>query len=115
MFTTLKRNVKWAYRDLNRIKHLDFVVKYYRMNNAIVFKMSNDLIQINFWDHQKLLLTDNARKITLIEPDLNLKTYYIGELFKEAYELGLFKPSSSNSGTNNTQKKKKRKRNRLRI
>ncbi|POW21612.1 hypothetical protein PSHT_02174 [Puccinia striiformis] len=71
MFTTLKRNVKWAYRDLNRIKHLDFVVKYYRMNNAIVFKMSNDLIQ----------------KITLIEPDLNLKTYYIGELFKEAYEL----------------------------
>ncbi|KAI9625067.1 hypothetical protein H4Q26_016454 [Puccinia striiformis f. sp. tritici PST-130] len=112
MFTTLKRNVKWAYRDLNRIKHLDFVVKYYRMNNAIVFKMSNDLIQINFWDHQKLLLTDNARKITLIEPDLNLKTYYIGELFKEAYELGLFKPSSSNSGTNNTQKKKKKKKNR---
>ncbi|KNE98688.1 PLK/PLK1 protein kinase [Puccinia striiformis f. sp. tritici PST-78] len=110
MFTTLKRNVKWAYRDLNRIKHLDFVVKYYRMNNAIVFKMSNDLIQINFWDHQKLLLTDNARKITLIEPDLNLKTYYIGELFKEAYELGLFKPSSSNSGTNNTQKKKKKKK-----
>lgn len=93
MFTTLKRNVKWAYRDLNRTKHLDFVVKYYRMNNAIVFKMSNDLIQINFWDHQKLLLTDNARKITLIEPDLNLKTYYIGELFKEAYELGLFKPN----------------------
>ncbi|PLW06661.1 hypothetical protein PCANC_03127 [Puccinia coronata f. sp. avenae] len=96
MFTTLKRNVKWAYRDLNRTKHLDFVVKYYRMNNAIVFKMSNDLIQINFWDHQKLLLTDNARKITLIEPDLNLKTYYIGELFKEAYELGLFKPSTDN-------------------
>jgi len=95
MFTTLKRNVKWAYRDLNRTKHLDFVVKYYRMNNAIVFKMSNDLIQINFWDHQKLLLTDNARKITLIEPDLNLKTYYIGQLFKEAYQLGLFKPSSS--------------------
>ena len=100
MFTTLKRNVKWAYRDLNRTKHLDFVVKYYRMNNAIVFKMSNDLIQINFWDHQKLLLTDNARKITLIEPDLNLKTYYIGELFKEAYELGLFKPSTGNQKKN---------------
>ncbi|KAH9823432.1 hypothetical protein DFH28DRAFT_359025 [Melampsora americana] len=91
MFRTLKRNVKWAYRDLNRIKHLDFVVKYYRMNSAIVFKMSNDLIQINFWDHQKLLLTDEGRKITLIEPDLNIKSYYIGELFKEAFELGLFK------------------------
>ncbi|KAG0147049.1 hypothetical protein CROQUDRAFT_43458 [Cronartium quercuum f. sp. fusiforme G11] len=91
MFKTLKRNVKWAFRDLSRTKHLDFVVKYYRMNNAIVFKMSNDLIQINFWDHQKLLLTDEARRITLIEPDLNLKTYYIGELFKEAFELGLFK------------------------
>ncbi|KAA1138519.1 Cell cycle serine/threonine-protein kinase cdc5/MSD2 [Puccinia graminis f. sp. tritici] len=112
MFTTLKRNVKWAYRDLNRTKHLDFVVKYYRMNNAIVFKMSNDLIQINFWDHQKLLLTDNARKITLIEPDLNLKTYYIGELFKEAYELGLFKPSTDNQNKNKNNKKKRTTNNR---
>lgn len=47
--------------------------------------------QINFWDHQKLLLTEQATKITLIEPDLNLKTYYIGELFREAYDYGLFK------------------------
>ncbi|CAH7666116.1 PLK/PLK1 protein kinase [Phakopsora pachyrhizi] len=99
MFTTLKRNVEWAYRDLSRTKDLDFVVKYYRMNNAIVFKMSNDLIQINFWDHQKLLLTMNAKKITLIEPELSLKTFYIGELFKEAYDLGLFQSKSSSSSS----------------
>ncbi|MBW0485454.1 hypothetical protein O181_025169 [Austropuccinia psidii MF-1] len=103
MFTTLKRNVKWAYRDLGRTKHLDFVVKYYRMNNAIVFKMSNDLIQINFWDHQKLILTDSATKITLIEPDLNLKTYYLGELFKQAFEFGLFtaKKNKTKNGIDN--------------
>lgn len=115
MAKTLQRDVAWAFVDLDRTKHLDYLVKTYRMKKAIVFKLSNDVIQvrrfglgieggtdgltprfagqINFWDHQKLLLTQNAGVITFIESDLSMRTYSIGALFLEASALGLFSAS----------------------
>lgn len=114
MAKTLQREVGWTFVDEGRTNHLDYLVKTYRMKKAIVFKLSNDVIQvrrpppssrvdrlttcggqINFWDHQKLLLTDSAKVVTFIEPDLSLHAHSIGALFAEASSLGLFSAASS--------------------
>ena len=46
MARTLEREVEWSYVDHGRTKNMDFLVKYYRMKNAIVFKLSNDVLQV---------------------------------------------------------------------
>jgi hypothetical protein len=47
MAKTLRRDVPWTFEDVGRTKNMDFLVKYYRMKNAIVFKMSNDVLQVS--------------------------------------------------------------------
>lgn len=46
MAKTLTRDVEWTWRDEGRKRNMDFLVKYYRMKNAIVFKMSNEVLQV---------------------------------------------------------------------
>jgi hypothetical protein len=53
MAKTLTRDVEWTFVDSARTKNMDFLVKYYRMKNAIVFKMSNEVLQVR---HQPALL-----------------------------------------------------------
>lgn len=47
MTKTLERDVDWVFSDQQRTKGMDFLVKYYRMKNAIVFKLSNDVVQVS--------------------------------------------------------------------
>lgn len=49
MTKTLERDVDWVFSDQDRTKGMDFLVKYYRMKNAIVFKLSNDVVQVRSW------------------------------------------------------------------
>ncbi|KAM0787439.1 hypothetical protein ACM66B_003519 [Microbotryomycetes sp. NB124-2] len=90
MAKTLTRDVNWTFSDVERTKNMDFLVKYYRMKNAIVFKLSNQVLQFNFYDHTKILLTDKGRIVTYISPSFHLKTCSIGALFKEALKLGYY-------------------------
>lgn len=48
MSKTLLRDVEWTFVDTSRTRNMDFLVKYYRMKNAIVFKMSNNVLQVCF-------------------------------------------------------------------
>lgn len=48
MSQTLLREVEWNFVDKERTQNMDFLVKYYRMKNAIVFKMSNEVLQVIF-------------------------------------------------------------------
>ncbi|KAK4053369.1 Cell cycle serine/threonine-protein kinase cdc5/MSD2 [Microbotryomycetes sp. JL201] len=90
MAKTLTRDVSWTFVDQERIKNMDFLVKYYRMKNAIVFKLSNQVLQFNFYDHTKILLTDRGTVITYISPSFKLKTCSIGEMFRQALKLGYY-------------------------
>lgn len=47
MTRTLEREAEWTFMDTGRTKNLDFLVKYYRMKNAIVFKLSNEVLQVS--------------------------------------------------------------------
>ncbi|GAA5940026.1 CDC5/polo family serine/threonine-protein kinase [Sporobolomyces koalae] len=88
MAKTLRRDVPWTFEDTDRKKNMDFLVKYYRMKNAIVFKMSNDVLQFNFYDHTKLIITSMGQTLTFIDPSFTLTTYSITDLFELAIDAG---------------------------
>ncbi|KAM0748225.1 Pkinase-domain-containing protein [Meredithblackwellia eburnea MCA 4105] len=90
MSKTLLRDVDWTFVDKERTRNMDFLVKYYRMKNAIVFKMSNDVLQFNFYDHTKILLTQNGAVITFIDPDFSLRTYSLHAIFRDAARYGYY-------------------------
>ena len=71
-----------------RTKNMDFLVKYYRMKAAIVFKMSNDVLQFNFYDHTKVILTEHGAVVTFLDPNFKPTTYSLLQLFKEAARVG---------------------------
>lgn len=118
MSKTLMRDVDWNFVDVERTRNMDFLVKYYRMKNAIVFKMSNEVLQVginvlfsfslissltfyhskffpqfNFYDHTKLLLTEGGTVITFIDKEFTIKTYSLLTLFHEASRLGYYRPT----------------------
>ncbi|GAA5968768.1 hypothetical protein JCM11641_000725 [Rhodosporidiobolus odoratus] len=97
MAKTLRRDVEWAWEDRTRTKNMDFLVKYYRMKNAIVFKLSNEVLQFNFYDHTKLILTSTGLILTFISPSFTLSTYSLPSLFRLAASLGYYSSSSSSS------------------
>lgn len=46
MFQRLNGGQDFCFEDLGRTKNLDFVQKYFRMKNVIVFRLSHEVIQV---------------------------------------------------------------------
>ncbi|GAA5877695.1 hypothetical protein JCM3774_006644 [Rhodotorula dairenensis] len=92
MAKTLRRDVAWLFEDVQRKKNMDFLVKYYRMKQAIVFKMSNDVLQFNFYDHYKLIITSSGLVLTFIDPNFTQTTYTLPALFRLAASHGHYAP-----------------------
>jgi len=46
--------------------HLHFLTKFLRTKHATFFRMSNGLVQVNFRDHSKILLSKEAQVVTFI-------------------------------------------------
>ncbi len=90
MNKTLTRNLDadGPFGKEHKTKNMDFLVKYYRMKAAIVFKMSNDVLQFNFYDHTKVILTENGAVVTFLDPNFKPTTYSLLQLFKEAHRVG---------------------------
>uniref|UniRef100_V5EQ41 Serine/threonine-protein kinase n=2 Tax=Kalmanozyma brasiliensis (strain GHG001) TaxID=1365824 RepID=V5EQ41_KALBG len=57
-----------TWQDTDRTTGMTFVHKWYKTKDAIVFRLSNGTVQLNFYDHTKLLLTQGAQVVSVIEP-----------------------------------------------
>lgn len=51
-----------------RTTGMTFVHKWYKTKDAIVFRLSNGTVQLNFYDHTKILLTAGGQVVSVIEP-----------------------------------------------
>jgi len=74
----------YTYEDVDRIKGMDFVQKYLRMKHVIVFKMSHDVIQFNFYDHSKVILSSHGLVVTHIDKNYNLTRWTLSEIMSQA-------------------------------
>jgi len=70
----------WCFEDVAREKGMDFVQKYLRMKHVIVFKMSHDCLQFNFYDHSKIILSSAGLLVTHIDKNYNLTRWTLSEV-----------------------------------
>ncbi|PCH34951.1 Pkinase-domain-containing protein [Wolfiporia cocos MD-104 SS10] len=74
----------YTFEDTERTKGMDFVQKYLRMKQVIVFKMSHDVLQFNFYDHSKVVLSSQGMLITHIDRNYNLTRHTLGEVMAQS-------------------------------
>ncbi|KAF8437935.1 kinase-like domain-containing protein [Boletus edulis BED1] len=77
---------EYTYEDLDRTKGMDFVQKYLRMKHVIVFKMSHDVLQFNFYDHSKVILSSHGLMVTHIDKNYKLTRYTLSEVMAQALQ-----------------------------
>ncbi|KAI9139727.1 kinase-like domain-containing protein [Paraphysoderma sedebokerense] len=66
----------YTFTDTARIHNLDFLTKYVRTKHAVVFRLSNSIIQINFFDHTKLILSHEGKLVTYINRQRGMTHQY---------------------------------------
>ncbi|KAH9930802.1 kinase-like domain-containing protein [Amylocystis lapponica] len=74
----------YTFEDFERAKGMDFVQKYLRMKHVIVFKMSHDVLQFNFYDHSKVILSSQGLLITHIDKNYEMTRWTLSELMAMA-------------------------------
>jgi len=63
--------------------NLVYVKKWLRTKHAIVFRLSNKVVQVNFFDHTKLILSEEATVVTYITPSRQTTTQTLSSLFQD--------------------------------
>ncbi|EGO29881.1 hypothetical protein SERLADRAFT_445649 [Serpula lacrymans var. lacrymans S7.9] len=75
---------EYTFEDVDRAKGMDFVQKYLRMKHVIVFKMSHDVLQFNFYDHSKVILSSHGLLVTHIDKNYKLSRWTLSEIMAQA-------------------------------
>ncbi|KAI5989598.1 hypothetical protein EDD15DRAFT_2284368 [Pisolithus albus] len=86
---------EYTFEDLDRTKGMDFVQKYLRMKHVIVFKMSHDVLQFNFYDHSKVILSSHGLLITYIDKNYKLTRYTLSEVMAQALQPPVADPEQA--------------------
>ncbi|KAI9429133.1 kinase-like domain-containing protein [Lactarius indigo] len=81
---------EYTFTDLQRTKCMHFVQKYLRMKHVIVFKLSHDVLQFNFYDHSKIILSAQGLAIAHIDKNYVLTRWTLSQVMAQA----LVPPSS---------------------
>jgi polo-like kinase 1 len=58
-------------------KQLVYLKKWVRTKHAIFFRLSDQTVQIVFYDHTEVLLTPDERHITYVDKQRNRSTYFL--------------------------------------
>ncbi|KAH9887930.1 Pkinase-domain-containing protein [Cubamyces lactineus] len=74
----------WTFEDFERTKGMEFVQKYLRMKHVIVFKMSHGVLQFNFYDHTKLILSSQGLLVTHIDKNYRLTRHSLAEVMAQS-------------------------------
>ncbi|KAF8531148.1 Pkinase-domain-containing protein [Gautieria morchelliformis] len=84
MMERLYGDYDYTFLDVERTKGMDFVQKYLRMKHVIVFKMSHDVLQFNFYDHTKMIISSQGLLITHIDKNYQLTRWPLSDLMARA-------------------------------
>ncbi|BEJ14590.1 hypothetical protein CspHIS471_0403570 [Cutaneotrichosporon sp. HIS471] len=67
MLARLCGTYEYTWEDAERKRDLVYVEKYLRTKNVILFRLSNGILQFNFYDHTKLILSSDGLVVTIID------------------------------------------------
>lgn len=61
-------------------KPTTFLKKWVRTKHAILFRLSNQTVQVVFYDHTEIVLTTDARIVTYVNKKQERETYNLGDV-----------------------------------
>jgi len=80
----LYNDTEYTYEDVECTRGMAFVQKYLRIKNVILFKMSHDVLQFNFYDHSKVILSSRGLHVTHIDKDSQMSRWSLSEIMAQA-------------------------------
>ncbi|KAI0346702.1 Pkinase-domain-containing protein [Trametopsis cervina] len=84
MMAHLYGQLAYVHGDEQRTKGIPFVQQYLRLKNLIVFKMSHGILQFNFYDHTKIVLSSHGLVVTYIDKNYAVTRATLSELMAES-------------------------------
>ncbi|KAF8258750.1 kinase-like domain-containing protein [Lactarius quietus] len=75
---------EYTFTDLQRTKCMHFVRRYLRMKHVIVSKSSHDVLQFNFYDHSKIILSAQGLSIANIDKNYVLTRWTLSQVMARA-------------------------------
>ncbi|KZS96268.1 Pkinase-domain-containing protein [Sistotremastrum niveocremeum HHB9708] len=84
MMDRLYGEYAYVFKDTERTTGMDFVQKYLRMKQVIVFKLSHDVLQFNFYDHSKLILSSDGLVVTHIDKHYNITRWTLSDIMQRS-------------------------------
>jgi len=75
---------EYTFTDLQRTKCMHFVQRYLRMKHVIVSKSSHDVLQFNFYDHSKIILSAQGLSIAHIDKNYVLTRWTLSQVMARA-------------------------------
>ncbi|KAG6857063.1 hypothetical protein H0H87_010028 [Tephrocybe sp. NHM501043] len=76
----------YTFEDVERVRGMEWVQKYLRMKHAILFKLSHDVLQFNFNDHTKIILSSHGLHVTQIDKDYNITRWRLIDIMALALQ-----------------------------
>lgn len=80
MTENLSKVASFEHQDSHRTSNMDFLVKYMRTKHAVMFLLTNRVVQINFFDHSKLILSQDGLVVTFINRQRELSTFALADV-----------------------------------
>ncbi|CAG8459041.1 1806_t:CDS:10 [Scutellospora calospora] len=77
-----KISTSYTFVDKNRTHNMEVLIKHRRTPHAVLFRLSNSLVQVNFFDHDKIILSEEGRVITYIDDSRGINTHTISEILR---------------------------------
>lgn len=72
----------YSFIDKERIEDLDFLTKYLRTKRAVIFRLSNKVVQVNFFDHTKLMFSGDGNIVSFVDRNRVMKSYRLIEFIR---------------------------------
>jgi len=76
----------YSFVDKERKEDLDFLTKYLRTKRAVIFRLSNKVVQVNFFDHTKLMFSGDGNVVSFVDRNRDMKSYKLLEFIKTGNE-----------------------------
>jgi len=76
----------YSFVDKERKEDLDFLTKYLRTKRAVIFRLSNKVVQVNFFDHTKLMFSGDGNIVSFVDRNRDMKSYKLLEFIKAGNE-----------------------------
>ncbi|TFK38297.1 hypothetical protein BDQ12DRAFT_684301 [Crucibulum laeve] len=77
----------YTFEDVDRQKGMEWVQQYLRMKHVIVFKLSHDVLQFNFYDHSKLILSSHGLLVTHIDKHYKMTRWSLSDIMAQSLSL----------------------------